>query len=135
MKTWVIDKSALVRLGTSPDVAEWAERVQRGLVHIASVTLLEVGFSARSGAGLREDQRRPPLAWLPVEFLTPTMEQRALDVQLLLADRGLHRGPGTPDLLVAATAERAGRTVLHHDKDFDLIAEVTGQPVERLRTP
>jgi hypothetical protein len=31
-------------------------------------------------------------------------------------------------------AERAGRTVLHVDKDFELIAEVTAQPLERLRT-
>jgi predicted nucleic acid-binding protein len=35
-------------------------------------------------------------------------------------------------LVVAATAERAGLAVVHLDKDFDLIAEVTGQPTERL---
>jgi predicted nucleic acid-binding protein len=34
--------------------------------------------------------------------------------------------------LIAATAELAQLTVLHLDKDFELIAEVTGQPVERL---
>ncbi|MDP8970943.1 MAG: VapC toxin family PIN domain ribonuclease, partial [Actinomycetota bacterium] len=38
-----------------------------------------------------------------------------------------------PDLIVAATAELAGSTVLHVDKDFDLIAAVTAQPAERLR--
>jgi predicted nucleic acid-binding protein len=37
-----------------------------------------------------------------------------------------------PDLLIAATAELHGLTVLHHDKDFELIADVTGQSVERL---
>jgi predicted nucleic acid-binding protein len=37
-----------------------------------------------------------------------------------------------PDLIIAAAAELAGLTVLHLDKDFDVIAEVTGQPVERL---
>ena len=36
------------------------------------------------------------------------------------------------DLLIAATAEAARLTVRHIDKDFDLIAGVTGQPVERL---
>jgi predicted nucleic acid-binding protein len=35
--------------------------------------------------------------------------------------------------LVAATAEVANLTVLALDKDFDLIASITGQPVERLR--
>jgi predicted nucleic acid-binding protein len=34
--------------------------------------------------------------------------------------------------LIPATAELAQLKVLHVDKDFELIAEVTGQPVERL---
>jgi predicted nucleic acid-binding protein len=38
-------------------------------------------------------------------------------------------------LITAATAELAGLTVLHCDKDFDLIASVTGQPAEWLSTP
>jgi predicted nucleic acid-binding protein len=131
--TWLIDKSALVRLGGSPDAESWADRIGRGLVRITTVTLLEVGFSARSATDLRTAARRPPLSLLSVEHLTPAIEQRALEVQLLLADRGRHRAPAIPDLLVAAVAERAGHTVLHLDKDFELIAEVTGQPVERVR--
>jgi hypothetical protein len=55
-----------------------------------------------------------------------------VQVQMLLADRGLHRAPSVPDLMIAATAELAGLTVLHMDKDFDLIAAITGQPVQRL---
>jgi predicted nucleic acid-binding protein len=35
-------------------------------------------------------------------------------------------------LIIAATAELAGLTVLHLDKDFDVIAEITGQPIDRL---
>jgi predicted nucleic acid-binding protein len=69
---------------------------------------------------------------MPVEYLTPGAENRAVEVQLLLADRGHHRAPSIPDLLVAAAAEMGGLKVLHVDKDFELIAEVTGQPVERL---
>ena len=52
-----------------------------------------------------------------------------------LAERGKHRAPSIPDLLIAAVAELAQITVLHADKDFELIAEVTGQPVERLSQP
>ena len=37
---WLIDKSALRRLGASADAAAWVERIQRGIVHIATVTLL-----------------------------------------------------------------------------------------------
>jgi predicted nucleic acid-binding protein len=51
---------------------------------------------------------------------------------MLLADRGRHRAPSIPDLLIAATAEKAALTVLAVDKDFDLIATITGQPVEIL---
>lgn len=132
--SWLIDKSALVRLGTSPHAQQWTDRINRGLVHITTITLLEVGYSARTATDLRDAFVEPPLSLMPVEYLTPTMEQRAVQVQALLADRGQHRAPGIPDLLIAAAAERVGHTVLHVDKDFELIAEITGQPVERLHT-
>ncbi|MBS2964838.1 PIN domain nuclease [Actinocrinis puniceicyclus] len=132
---WLIDKSALVRLAHSPDAATWATRIERGLVRITTVTRLEVGYSARSGTDLRAGLRRPPLVAMPVEYQTPAIEERAVDVLALLADRGHHRAPSIPDLIIAATAELAGLAVLHHDKDFDLIAEITGQPLERLTLP
>ncbi|WP_238011332.1 PIN domain nuclease [Dactylosporangium sp. AC04546] len=132
--SWLIDKSALVRLGASPDAETWADRIGRGLVHITTVTLLEVGYSARTAREIRTASSEPPLSLMPVEYLTPAMEQRAVEVQATLADLGQHRAPGIPDLLIAAAAERAGHTVLHLDKDFEVIAGATGQPTERLRT-
>ncbi|MGH3633291.1 PIN domain nuclease [Mycobacterium sp.] len=130
--TWLIDKSALVRLGRSPAASTWASRIERGLVRIASITRLEVTYSARTAAAARRGFRVPPLSVMPVEYLTPAIEDRALEVQLLLADKGMHRAPSIPDLMIAATAELAGLVVVHIDKDFDLIAAVTGQRVERL---
>jgi len=129
---WLIDKSALVRRARSPDAEEWATRIERGLVRICTVTRLEVGFSARSVSKLRFAYDRPPLTRIPVEYLTPAIEDRAVGVQAALAERGQHRAASIPDLLIAATAELAQLTVLHHDKDFDLIADITRQPVERL---
>jgi len=134
MSPWLIDKSALVRLNASPDAAEWAGRVERGLVRIATVTRLEVGYSARSGPEFRTGLRQPPMSSMPVEYLTPAIEDRAVEILALLADRGQHRAPSIPDLIIAATAELAGLTVLHLDKDFEVIAAVTGQPVDRLST-
>jgi predicted nucleic acid-binding protein len=131
--TWLIDKSALVRLGASPDAEQWASRTECGLVRVTTLTRLEVGFSARSGPDLRAGLRLPPLSAMPVEYLTPAIEDRAVEVQVVLADRGLHRAPSIPGLVIAAAAELSGLIVLHLDKDFDLIADVTGQPVERLR--
>jgi predicted nucleic acid-binding protein len=130
--SWLIDKSALVRLAASRDATEWAARIERGLVRITTVTRLEVGYSARSGPDLRAGLAQPPLLSMPVEYLTPAIEDRSVEVLTLLADRGRHRAPSVPDLIIAATAELAGLTVLHLDKDFDVIAEITGQPVERL---
>ncbi|MEE3851813.1 PIN domain nuclease [Gordonia sp. LSe1-13] len=134
-RSWLIDKSALVRLGSSPDAHHWAERIERGLVHITTMTRLETGFSARSAPEARRGLHKPPISLMPVEYLTPAIEARALEVQLLLAEVGHHRAPSVPDLLIAATAELAGHAVLHVDKDFDLIAEITGQHVERLAVP
>jgi predicted nucleic acid-binding protein len=132
VNSWLIDKSAIGRLHRSADAAEWAERIERGLVRISTVTRLEVGFSARSAADHRSSMNEPPLASMPVEYLTPRVEDRAVEIQSVLAARGQHRAPSIPDLLIAATAELAELTVLHLDKDFELIAEITGQPVERL---
>lgn len=135
MTEWLIDKSALVRLAASPDAADWANRIERGLVRITTVTRLEVGYSARSGQDLRTGLRQPPVSAMPVEYLTPAIEDRAVEVLAALADQGQHRAPSIPDLLIAATAELAGLTVLHCDKDFDLIVGVTGQPAEWLILP
>jgi predicted nucleic acid-binding protein len=131
---WLIDKSALVRLGDSPEAEEWASRIERGLVRITTVTRLEIGYSARSAAQARSAFSTPPISAMPVEYLTPAIEDRALEVQLMLAGEGHHRAPSIPDLLIAATAELAGLSILHLDKDFELIARFTGQASERLRT-
>lgn len=135
MTGWLIDKSALVRLAASPDAAEWASRIGRGLVRISTLTRLEVGFSARSADDLRRSLSEPPLSAMPVEYLTPAGEDRAMAVQQALAQAGHHRAPSIPDLLIAAIGELTGLTVLHLDKDFELVASVTGQPVERLAVP
>ncbi|MDO5084730.1 MAG: PIN domain nuclease [Arachnia propionica] len=134
VRSWLVDKSAYVRMqaGQAAGMAEWNSRIERGLLRLSTVTRLELGFSARSGEAAREAFRRPPLSLMPIEHLTPAVEDRAFEVQLLLADRGQHRAPSIPDLLIAATAEKAGLTVLAVDKDFQLIAEVTGQSVETL---
>ena len=130
---WLIDKAAYTRLPAALDAETWVDRIERGLVRISTVTRLEIGYSFRTGEQARIESAAPPLTMMPVEYLTPAVEDRAVEVQMLLADRGQHRGPAIPYLLVAATAEIANLTVLALDKDFDLIASITGQPIERLR--
>lgn len=135
VKQWLIDKSAMVRLESSPDASEWTSRIQRGLVRLTAITRLEIGYSARSGKDLRDGFRRSPLASMIIEYSDSAIEDRAFEVLGLLADRGYHRAPSIPDLILAATAEINRLTILHVDKDFELVAQVTGQATERLRIP
>jgi predicted nucleic acid-binding protein len=65
--------------------------------------------------------------WIDV---TAQAMSRALDVHRMLAARSQHRHFRLPDLVIAATAEEHGATVLHYGADYDRIAEVTGQSVE-----
>jgi predicted nucleic acid-binding protein len=52
---------------------------------------------------------------------------RAWEVQGEPTAVGQHRSAGPVDLVIAATAELFGLTLLHHDQDFATIAGVTGQ--------
>ena len=132
IESWLIDKSAYVRLGSSPAFQMWLERIDRGLVRISIVTALEIGYSFTSPESARRERSSGLLGALISDYVTPAIENRAKEVQLALLDRGQHRAVSIPDLMIAATAEVLGRTVLHVDKDFELISEFTGQPVERL---
>lgn len=89
--TWLIDKSAYTRLAQSPDVQVWVDRIERGMVRMSTVTRLEIGYSFRTAAQARSESVSPPVALMPVEYLTPAVEDRAIEVQLVLADRGQHR--------------------------------------------
>ncbi|MGL5828071.1 MAG: PIN domain nuclease, partial [Angustibacter sp.] len=105
---------------------------ERGLIGVGTPTLLELGYSARNTADWKLSLSGHPVKLMPLISLTPGIESRAVEVQGLLVRVGHHRAPSVPDLLLAATAELSGLTMLHYDKDFELIARLTGQPVEKL---
>jgi predicted nucleic acid-binding protein len=65
--------------------------------------------------------------WLDVS--SASMD-RAVSVHQELGTRSEHRNFRLPDLIIAATAELNGATVLHYDADYDRIATITGQPCE-----
>jgi hypothetical protein len=64
-----------------------------------------------------------------IDVTTQAMD-RALDTHRVLASTSQHRHFRLPDLIIAATAELNGATVLHYDADYDRIAAVTGQETE-----
>ena len=125
---YIADKSALARLKHPAVAAVLSPLLVGGDVVTCSVIELEVLFSARTHADLVTTRARRMA--LPSVELSQTDFDRAVDVLERLARSGHHRAAGIPDLLIAAVAERYALTVLHYDKDFDLIAKVTGQSME-----
>lgn len=89
---------------------------------------LEMLYSARNLEDYEDIRRRRSLAYHFVP-ISEAVLQRALTVQAELARIGHHR-VAIPDLLIAAAAESASLTVLHYDRDYEVIARVTRQPVE-----
>ena len=125
--THLVDTSVLTRLA-NPAVRSALEPLgTSGRIARAGISDLEVGFSARKAA-----EWDALLLALEVFDLIETDArhvERARQVQRLLAARR-ERGRKVPDLLIAATAELAGLTVLHYDADFERIQAVTGQACE-----
>ncbi|MFI0406307.1 PIN domain-containing protein [Actinomadura sp. 3N508] len=52
-----------------------------------------------------------------------------------MTTRGQHRAPSPLDLLVAATADLHDVTLMHYDRDFDQVANVSSQAMQRLADP
>jgi predicted nucleic acid-binding protein len=131
--SYLADKSVWARL-TKPAVrAAVVPRVDRGLVGTCPIIDLEILYSARTGS--EHDHFRAQRAAFEYFPMTDEIAQRAVEVQGLLAQRAQHRSVSIPDLLIAATAERYGLTVLHYDGDYDRIAALTGQASEWVVPP
>ncbi|MDE3134749.1 MAG: PIN domain nuclease [Acidobacteriota bacterium] len=129
---YLADTTVLNRLA-DPDVqAVTRPLIKDGLLRRTSISDLEIGFSARNAA--EWDDLQAVLRPCPVETVTASHFDAAKRTQRALADGGL-RCRKVPDLLIAAVAQAAGLTVLHYDRDYDLIAEVTGQDTKWVVPP
>ena len=127
-RLYLADKSAHAQRPHSPMAAQRLdEHINAGTLAVCEIVALELLYSARNASDY--ERLRTALETLPWLHTSESALVRALGVQRELAHSGQHRRP-LPDLLIAATAELAGAVVLHYDKDFDLIAKITGQPVE-----
>jgi predicted nucleic acid-binding protein len=126
VRLYLVDKSAFEqqRHSSAADDMLRALASQNALA-TCEIVALELLYSARGVVDY--EQRWADLQALPWLHLTEAVMTRALGTQRLLAARGQHRRP-IPDLVIAAAAVEHDATVLHYDRDFDLIAAVTGQP-------
>lgn len=102
---------------------------KNALAMVAPISL-EILRSARDSVQLqREAEDFRHLNQIP---LSEGVARRALSVQAALAHRGYHRGPSPVDLLAAAAAESVGAELWHCDRHFELIGEMTGQPMRKV---
>lgn len=129
MVSYVLDTSVVSRLGTQLPVRRRVAEIGYRNCVLPAPVLLELGVTARTGAEHRTMMDRLHTAFAVVAA-TPWAQERALEVQGKLAERGLHRSARLGDLLIAAVAEQVGATILHYDRDFEVVAGVTGQPCE-----
>jgi predicted nucleic acid-binding protein len=127
---FLIDTSALARfLAKDAERYGWDQAAAAGLLATCPITELEFFYSARSAADRSRgvEDLRTLFGWVPVD---DRAYDRAWQVQAMLTERGWHRSAGPVDLVVAATAELQGLTLLHRDRDFECVAAVTGQPLQ-----
>lgn len=122
--TFLVDTSVLKRLGRLEVRRVIEPLAVAGQLARASVSDLEVGYSARNAQ--EWDRLVGALDAFDLVETSVAHVRRALQVQRLLAQAS-QRGRKIPDLLIAAAAEELDLIVLHYDGDFDRIATVTGQ--------
>ena len=124
---YLVDKSALARSHQSSVAQRLAPLYPSAQVATCPIIDLELLFSVRNHH--EHAQLRQELSSLPSFPIDQAVTDRATQVQGMLAGTGQHRLP-ISDLLIAAVAEINQLTILHYDKDFDTIAQSTGQPTE-----
>lgn len=122
--TFLVDSSVVKRLRLGEVRAVVEPLALAGQLARTSIGDLEIGHSARTAQ--EWDELVAAVGAFELIDTTAEHERRALQVQRLLAQRS-QRGRKIPDLLMAAAAEEHRLAVLHYDRDFDLISEVTGQ--------
>jgi predicted nucleic acid-binding protein len=121
------------------DTSVWAQRhnsqirdwfvaaLVEGDLAVCDMVALEIlagATTARLYTETMEDLRGVP--WL---HMGRREWERALEVYSLLEAKGtqVRRSVKHADLLIAACAERYGVTLVHYDRDYEIIAEATSQ--------
>lgn len=122
---WLLDKSALSRSHRPPVVAALAARLRSARLFTCAIIDLEVLYSARDSAEYTALalERRQVYEWVEMDAETWVRSAR---LQSELAVHAHLRAAGVADLLVAATAEQHGLTVLHYDRDFETLGRLCG---------
>ena len=123
----IADTSVWARKGELP---EFGLRFLAGLVGVTDMIVMELLYSARDAADFAQIEN--DLGGCRLYRVEPQDWDEGRRVWRELLRRGggpQQRQVGHQDLLTAAVAARHDLTVVHYDRDFDIIASVTKQPV------
>jgi predicted nucleic acid-binding protein len=134
--TELADTSAWFVSRRDPEVRSFFDDLlESAAIATCDAVKLELLYTARDAFDFAA--RRLELELLPQCPIGPSEFRRAVDVYEELARQGPlhHRQVRHPDLLIAAAAESAGVAVLHYDRDFETIGEITGQPMRWIAPP
>ena len=128
MTIYIVDQSIWSRVELNRAVDALVQRVARDdTIVTCPPQVLEYCHPARNPTEYRE--RRADMDTFFALRRHPTTDD-VLDLQQALWDNGLMRAAGAIDLLIAAYAIANEATILSADRDFDAIAQATG---DRLR--
>lgn len=117
-----------------PAIKSWFEAaIAAGEIAVCDMVALELLHSASTHPVF--DQMEQSLEAMPWLRMAQAEWVRARDVYSKLSQHGhsAHRAVKHADLLIAAAAELAGIGLVHYDKDYDLIASLTGQAARWVR--
>lgn len=124
------DTSVWMRQNQAAVAEGLAATIRKGAAATTTPIVLEILRSSRDARDARATAAElNALERIPI---TDWVERRARNVVLALAWRGYHRGPSVVDMLAAAAAESVDAELWHCDRHFELIADVTGQPMRRV---
>lgn len=131
---FLVDSSVWQRVGRSREVRLALEDcASAGYLCVSAPIILELGFSAPDPSAW--DRVMGDVGDLIELPLTGRTREVAAQLQGLLWHRGLVREVGVFDTLTAATALEHGATVIHYDRDFELLASVSPDFHQRWAVP
>lgn len=115
--TWVRDRRY-------PQLAAWFNaQVAAGRVLVCDIVVLELVRLTPNETRAREVTVR--LDAFASVGMPASVWRRARELQLLLAPDGNHRRVPPVDLLIGAAAEAAGVTLVHYDRDYERLANIS----------
>ncbi|MFI6582286.1 PIN domain-containing protein [Embleya sp. NPDC050493] len=128
---YLADTSALVRFYRGQTSEAWHQPFAAGRVGLCEPIRLEF-LRGTGGQAACEALDKLTKEMLPHFHVPDSVWTDAAALHLRLREKSQHECASVVDLVVSITAARHNLVLLHADRDFEVIAQLTGQPVVRI---